>query len=532
MKRPVLILLAGAGVAAYAVAGGPAAPFRAQPPAPAAFSLPPVIIDGPATVGAQAGPSAPDAIDTSYLWAAFEAGDYASVRAEVAALARVEPGWTPPSDLMLYTDAAESRAAVLGALAQGAPGQAVAYYDAHPERFACADVTIEALWGVAEAHVALGRPADAFAIYSRAVDECEAPDLRLASLEKAIALQDPARFRALIAIEDERSAELTDRARLERIRRDALGGGEGPVEPPKPYVPTRFDRVLADVGARRASPADLAWLEAETLRSGNGNAAMVIGWQRLDAGQPAEARAWFERALARRRSAKALEGLWRSLGAMGDRAGQARLAAENPAALGRIAAAETAGAGATPSRLAPAWAALEAGDPAAALAIAGAVAAPADEKALLTGWALMRRDSPAEAQAAFDAAALSPSPETRASASQGRALSAIARGADPSAQDVGTLDPKARAAVELAAYDRAMAEAHRAGRKAEALSALRDRAARFPGAAEPGEIAGWILFENGQPNAAATVFRRIAAQTRSESAYAALETVSRYMYGE
>lgn len=530
MKRPVLILLAGAGAAAWAVVGGPATPFRAQPPAPASFSLPPVIIDGPATVGEQAEQAGPDTIDTSYLWAAFEAGDYASVRAEVAALARLEPGWTPPADLMLYTDAAESKAAVLGALAQGAPGQAIAYYEAHPERFACAEVTIEALWGVAEAYAALARPADAFPIYARAVDECETPDLRLASLEKAIALQDPARFRDLIAIEDERPADRTDRERLERIRRDALGGGEGPVEPPKPYVPTRFDRVLADVGARRASPADLAWLEAETLRTGNGNAAMVIGWQRLDAGQPAEARAWFERALARRRSAKALEGLWRSLGALGDRAAQARLAAENPAALGRIAAAEATVAG--PSKLAPAWAALEAGDPAAALAIAGSVAAPADEKALLTGWALMRRDAPAEAQAAFDAAALSPSPETRASASQGRALSAIARGAEPAAQDVETLDPKARAAVELAAYDRAMAEAHRAGRNAEALAALRERAARFPGAPEPGEIAGWILFENGQPNAAASVFRRIAAQTRSESAYAALETVSRYMYGD
>jgi tetratricopeptide (TPR) repeat protein len=209
----------------------------------------------------------------------------------------------------------------------------VAYYDAHPERFGCAEVTIEALWGVAEAHVALARPADAFAIYARAVDECETADLRLASLEKAIALQDPARFRDLIAIEDERPADQTDRERLERIRRDALGGGVGPVEPPRPYVPTRFDRVLADVGARRASPADLAWLEAETLRGGNANAAMVIGWQRLDAGQSAEARAWFERALARRRSAKALEGLWRSHGARGDRAAR-RLAARAELALG------------------------------------------------------------------------------------------------------------------------------------------------------------------------------------------------------
>lgn len=530
MKRPVLLVLAGAGVAAYAVAGVPATPFRAQPPAPAAFSLPPVIIDGPASLGAQAAPAAADAIDTSYLWAAFEAGDYASVRAEVAALMRVEPGWTPPADLMLYTDAAESKAAVLGALAQGAPGQAAAYYDAHPERFACAEVTIEALWGVADAYVALSRPADAFAVYGRAVDECAAPDLRLASLEKAIALQDPTRFRDLIAIEDERPADQTDRERLERIRRDALGGGAGPTEPVTPYVPTRLDRVLADVGARRASPADLAWLEAETLRSGNANAAMVIGWQRLDAGQPAEARAWFERSLARRRGAKALEGLWRSHGALGDRAAQARLAAEHPATLGRLAAAETAGA--APSRLAPAWAALEAGDPATALAIAGAVAAPADEKALLTGWALMRRDAPAEAQAAFDAAALSPSAQTRASASQGRALSAIARGAEPAAADVETLDAAARLAVDIAAYDRAMADAHKAGRNAEALAALRARAGRFPGAADPGEIAGWILFENGEPNAAASVFRRIAAQTRSESAYAALMTVSRYMYGD
>ncbi len=529
MKRTVLIVGA-TGVLAWAALSVPFAATRAPAAATGAFALPPVVIDAPASVGgAGAAPSSP--IDTSYLWAAFEAGDYASVRAEIEAIARVEPGWTPPADLLLYTDAAESKAAVLGALAQGLPAQAIAYHDSHPERFACADVTIEALWGVAEAHAALGDTAAAFDVYGRVLGDCEDPNLRLSSLEKAIALQDPPRFRALIAMEDERGAEETDRERLERIRRDALGGGDGPAAPVEPYVPTRLDRVLAAVGARRAGEADLAWLEGEALRTRNGNAAMVIGWHRLDGGDAVAARDWFDRSLGWRRSAKAVEGLWRALGRLGDAAGQARLVAAHPAVLSRLAAAE--GGGAAVSRLAPAWAALEAGDAATALALAGTdPAAPSDERALLTGWALMRRDAPAQAQAAFDAAARSPSAQTRASAVQGRALAAVARGDDPAAEDLAALDAEARRAVELAAYDRAMAEAHAAGRTRDALAALRERAARFPGAPPAGEIEGWILHEAGDTSGAARVFTRLVVETRSDSAQRALETVHRALYRE
>lgn len=500
---------------------------RADAAAPLRFELPPVIggLDAPLPALGDAA-AAPD-LDTSYLWAAYEAGDYAAVRAEIAVLARLHPAWRPPADLVRLTDAAEIRRVVLPALAEGRAPEAVRHYLEHPERFACADVTIEALWAVAEAFGEIERPDDAFAVYDRVLGECDDANLRLSTLEKALAWQDQARFAALIAVEEERVHEEADAARLARIRRDAFG--DAAPAPAGPVEMSRFDRTLRAIGARTASPEDVAWLEGETRRARSSNAAMVLGYWRLDAGEPARAVEWFRTALGWRRNVKAAEGLFHAYGRLGETGEQARIVAAYPeirAAVGQ------AGAGPDPL-LARAWTAIEEGDTRTALALADAAqSAPPAERELARGWAMMGAEDPRAAAAAFGRAAVAAGdPATAASAAKGKALAAVAAG-DPADADLTALAPADREDVERAMLERQIAEVFDRGDFRQARALLTERARRFPAAGPLGMLEGWILFRAGDEGAAAAYFREAYVRTRSDEARHALLTVQRAMFRE
>jgi len=526
MKRVHLVIAGSVAITAAAAAltwpHAATAPWGAEPAATQSFELPDVLASAPTDAAAGGAGDAVE-VDTSYLWAAFEAGDYASVREELRVLARLHPEWTPPSDLVRLTDAMQSRAVVLPAVANGAFAEAVAYYEAHRERFACADVTIEALWAVAEAYAARERADAAFAVYHRVLDECDDTDLRLATLEKAIARQDRARFEALIAVEDERGHDAAELERLARIRQDALGDG-----PSGPVRLSRLDRTLQAVGAGRATGEDLAWLADHARAERNANAAMVLGYHHLDDARAERAADWFERSLSWRRTRKALEGLYHAYGRLGRADAQRRLAARHPEALADLARS----AGTTDTRLAKAWRALEAGDAERALLhaeVAGAEVA-ADERELVRGWALLEQDRPGEAEAAFARAAESTAPATRVGAEKGRALALIAAGRDDEVA-VGPSLPAADAAeIERARLERRIVDSFEAGDPERAHALLRERRERFPGAPSMGTLEGWILYELGELYAADRFFTELWVETRADDARTALMTVREAMY--
>ncbi len=516
----LLCTLGVAGVYAY----GPLGATAVDSVAPANFQLPPVLA-APSTAG-RGGPStATPEIDTSYLWAAFEAGDFQAVRDELEVLRRLNPNWAPPADLIRLTDAMQSRGIVLPALAAGAYGDVTAFYETHYGWFACADITIEALWGVAEAKAALDDVEGAFAVYHRVLDECAATDLRLATLEKAIALQDRARFAALLAVEEEFAHDEVEAERLARIHRDGLGGPEGPVAP---VVVSKFDRTLGAVGARRASSADVAWLERETLQRRNANAAMVIGYHHLDAADAATAVEWFDRSLGWRSTSKAIEGLYHAYGRLGDRTAQARLVATHPRILQRLA--DQGGRKST--QLARAWQALDEGDSEAALRWAEMTEPGVDvaDRALVEGWALLNSDRPAEAEAAFAAAAASSNAKSRASARKGEALAMIANGRVRAIEVDPTLPAEDAADIERAKLEHEIAQLHRHGKPAEAYRLLQERERRFRGAAKLGALEGWILYDLRKLRAAERVFSDLLGSEHYEEAKKGLRAVRDKMY--
>ncbi|MFP4362010.1 MAG: hypothetical protein ACLFTG_15240 [Alphaproteobacteria bacterium] len=525
MKRVHLVIAGSmaitAAVAALSWPRAAVAPAGGEPVPTRSFELPDVLASAP--TGAGGGGDGAPAVDTSYLWAAFEAGDYRSVREELRVLARLHPEWTPPSDLLRLTDAMQSRAVVLPAVADGAFADAVAYYETHRDRFACADVTIEALWAVAEAYAARERADDAFAVYQRVLDECDETDLRLATLEKAIAREDRERFEALLEVEEERSHDAAELERLARIRQDGLGGA-----PSGPVRLSRLDRTLEAVGAGRAEAEDLAWLADHARAERNANAAMVLGYHHLDGDRPERAADWFERSLDWRRNRKALEGLYHAYGRLGRADAQRRLAARHPEALADLARSD----GAADTRLAEAWRALEAGDAERALLhaeLAGAEVAT-DERELVRGWALLEQDRPGEAEAAFTRAAQTAAPDAQLRAEKGRALALIAAGRDDEVVVSPSLPAADAADIERARLERRIVETLDAGDPERAHALLRERQERFPGAPSLGTLEGWILYEMGELYAADRFFTELWIETRDDDARFALMTVREAMY--
>jgi tetratricopeptide (TPR) repeat protein len=407
-------------------------------------------------------------------------------------------------------------------VADGAYAEAVAYYEANRVRFACADVTIESLWAVGDAYAALERPDDAFAVYHRVLDECDDTDLRLATLEKAIARQDQPRFEALLAVEEERGHAEAELERLARIRKDGLGDG-----PTGPVRLSRLDRTLQAVGARRASAEDLAWLAEHARDARNANAAMVLGYHHLDGGRPQAAVDWFERSLAWRRTTKALEGLYHAFGRLGRDDEQRRLAARHPQALAAI-----AGGGAANTHLAKAWQALEEGDAERALIYADVAGGEADagERDLVRGWALLEQDRSGEAETAFARAATDAAPQTRASAAKGRALALIAAGRDDEVAVDSSLPEADVDDIERAKLERRIVDIFEAGEPEQAHQLLRERARRFPGAPSMGALEGWILYEKGDLYAADRFFSQLWVETKSRAARKGMMTVRDAMY--
>ena len=533
MNRTLLIgcLASGAIAASEAREFVPNLFPQIESPRQTDFALPPILIDPGAVVGDPAA-VASDAVDTSFAWAAYDAGDFSAVRAAIAGLVAANPGWTPPQDLIRLTDAGENRRIVMGAAQAQQWDRIVAHYRAHPQRFACADINIEALWTVAEAFAALGDTGAAFGIHARVVDECEETDLRLASLEKAIALRDNDLFAALIAVEEERVHEGDDLERLQRIRRDGLGEAIAP-QSTGPVELSRFDRTLQAVGAGRASAQDLAWLERATRDAANANAAMVIGYHYLNGGDAPAAASWFEQSLAWRRNRKAAEGLYYALGRMGRDAERARLVAAYPDVLEQLASVETAGNG--NASLAPAWDALNSGHADRAVALAATLpGATPGERALLQGWALLSQNEARAAAAAFAAAGNAGSADVQASARKGQAMALIASDRADEVKLDSITSTEDRKAVEQAAYDRRIISAYERGDAAEALSLLKARDRAFPGAPPLGLIEGWILYANNRLLQADVFFRnavRSGPGPVREEAKIALQTVSERMYG-
>ena len=233
------------------------------------------------------------------MWQLVGEQDYAGARAAIAERLQRDPTWEVPPRLGAILDLAEARAALVEASEAGDNDEVLAVAEANEELLTCENV--DALWRVADAFVATGRPKRAFDAYAYVIQRCEDETERAASLQKAAQTLDASFVSDLFALEagNEAEGDAFSEARLDIVRGAVAAAGES-----------------ADVEV----PAE--WLErlAEHARTGTDlDDAMLIGYYLYRQGRPAEAAQWFRYALDNGQGSDAAEGYIVALRATDDR---------------------------------------------------------------------------------------------------------------------------------------------------------------------------------------------------------------------
>jgi len=214
----------------------------------------------------------PPGPDLRPVYRALEAGELDRAEAELDRLRNNFVGWDPPPELSRMIADARAERAVAAAKQGENPEALILAGERYPEAFRCQRVDLA--WPLADAYIAVGRRADAWALYDRLVSSCSEAEDRLATLYRALETLSVARIDDLVRVEKDRS------------------------RPPPAEAAFALFKLRA---ARRGASIDLS-KAAEDLAAApdmtDDPAAMLeLGWAWYDLGHAAESLKAFERAL-------------------------------------------------------------------------------------------------------------------------------------------------------------------------------------------------------------------------------------------
>lgn len=227
------------------------------------------------------------------MWKLYSDGKFADVRKAIADRMAADPGWKPPQDLLDRLAVAEARTQLVNASDLTQYEAVVRLGAANPSLLTCGDVDI--LWRVAEAFAKTGRMDRSREAYLYVLKNCDKPEDRLATVQKASTLLPRADLDQLLAEE----------------RKSPDGRGE-------------FDGVRADIARQVMAnagkdlklvvpPQDLALVEklADTGKLVSDD--LLLGWYHLRRDDSQTAQAWFRKAHGAENSAETAQGLALSL---------------------------------------------------------------------------------------------------------------------------------------------------------------------------------------------------------------------------
>lgn len=218
------------------------------------------------------------------MWALFSDGRYADVRAAIADRRAKEPDWVAPDALVQLLDQADARIRLTNASDAKQWNAVVEIAAGTPSLLTCDYV--DALWRVAEAFASTARIDRAEDVYTYILTNCENPNERVATVQKAVALLPQAEADKLFSFE--RGNEF-QAARDDRIRQ-------------------RVGKI-AETEEGAADAADLTRLEALATTGSEAADPQVLGWYYYRREKPSIALEWFDKARARDpESAKSAEG--------------------------------------------------------------------------------------------------------------------------------------------------------------------------------------------------------------------------------
>ena len=234
--------------------------------------------------------AAQPSVDTKLdaMWKLYSEGKLAELRTAIAERQKSEVGWQPPRDLMQRLEVAETRRQLVNASDLEQYDTVIRLAAATPSLLNCADVDV--MWRVAEAFAKTDRSRRAMDAYGYVLKNCEDPQQRIATIQKAAPLLTYGNMQTLLAFE-----KTTDgKPEFDSIRNELAR------------------RFVADATAHPELSIAPDYLQRlQTLARSKGDAAddLLFGWYAIGRKQMSEAENWFRAARAKSDSASASQGL-------------------------------------------------------------------------------------------------------------------------------------------------------------------------------------------------------------------------------
>ncbi|MGE7414844.1 hypothetical protein [Methylobacterium tarhaniae] len=232
------------------------------------------------------------------LWDLFTAGRLQDLRAAINARRSVDPAWQPSEELARKLRRAEFRSSVMAASGKN-PEEVVALYRADPGALDPADV--ESIWIIADGLAAVGASEDAFNLYKSVLDGSADAGARLATIQKAMA-----------HIKMEQAERLIAMGRQEPGRQDSSGSSEFDAIR-LDITRARIAAFLHDEPAQTPTLPDLTAFQAYARKTTEPSQTGLLGWYAYKRRQFREALEWFKLAIARGGDAMVAHGLAHTL---------------------------------------------------------------------------------------------------------------------------------------------------------------------------------------------------------------------------
>ncbi|KAB1074000.1 hypothetical protein [Methylobacterium planeticum] len=227
------------------------------------------------------------------LWDLFTAGRFEDLRAAIASRRSVDPNWQPSEELARKLRRAEFRNRIR-AVSGRSPEEVVGLYRTDPAALDPSDV--ESNWAIADALAATEAGEDAFSLYKSVLDGSSDAGARLATIQKAMTHIKMDQAERLIAMgrQDAEGASEFDPIRLDITR-------------------ARIAAFLHDEPAQTPSLADLTAFQTYARKGNDPSQTGLLGWYAYRRHQFREALEWFKQAIARGGDAMVAHGLAHTL---------------------------------------------------------------------------------------------------------------------------------------------------------------------------------------------------------------------------
>ncbi len=240
-------------------------------------------------------------IDEQPLWDLFAVGSYDRIRAEITEIKSLHPEWQPSEDLMEKLKVAEARVSLERAFGYGDWATVVSIAAREPNLLVCEEV--QSLWHLGETLARMQDYQRSFDLYKYVLTECDNPNERFATVQKASLLLPPNGIQALVQFGKTLPNGLSE---FEEISYDLLRRQIGEITQNGRDLFTQIDQSQLQKYANYA------------IKSGNIDDLGLIGWYYYSQEQYAASKEWFLTGARVNRDPKLIEGLILSLRGMGD----------------------------------------------------------------------------------------------------------------------------------------------------------------------------------------------------------------------